>query len=157
MEVRHFIKAHRRGVLLAELCVFFIRPWCSQAGSPGAEPTISERRSLMAALAGGRLIYAPLDHLNMLCWPAFYYLILDPEEGFESMVPKPLAFEFVTVVGRASRGIGVGALDRLGEPNANPDAEACHENQDSSLPAALRDDTLGRVDGQDGLVRLPVP
>jgi hypothetical protein len=79
MEVRHLIKAHPRDVLLAELRVFFIRPWCSQAGSPGAEPTASERRSLMAAPAGGRLIYAPLDHLNVLGGPVFDYFIFDPE------------------------------------------------------------------------------
>ena len=138
MEVRHFIKAHCRGVLLAELHVFFIRPWCSKAGSLGVEPTVSERRSLMAALAYGRLIYPPLDHLNVLAGPAFDYLIFDPEEGFGSMMPKPLALEFVAVVGRASWGVGVGAFDGLSEPNTNPDVEACHEIKNSSLLAALR-------------------
>jgi hypothetical protein len=112
IEVRHFINAHRRGVLLAELRVFFIRPWRSRAGSLGVEPTVSERRSLMAALASGRLIYAPLDHLNVLGGPAFDYLIFDPEEGFESVMPEPPALEFVAVVGRASRGVGIGAFDR---------------------------------------------
>jgi hypothetical protein len=79
MEVHHFIKAHCRGVLLAELCVFFIRPRFPQAGSLGAEPTVSERRSLMAALADGRLICPPLNHLNAVRGPAFDYLIFDPE------------------------------------------------------------------------------
>jgi hypothetical protein len=79
MEVRHFIKAHCRGVLLTELRDFFIRPRCPQAGSPGTEPTVSERGSLTAALAGDCLICAPLDHLNVLGGPAFDYLIFDPE------------------------------------------------------------------------------
>ncbi len=79
MNVRHLIKVHPRGVLLAELRVFFSRPYFSQAGSPSDEPTVGERRSLMAALAGRHLIYAPLDHLNVLGEPAFDYFIFDPE------------------------------------------------------------------------------
>jgi len=81
MSVRHLIKVHPRGMLLAELRVFFIRPWCSQAGSPGGEPTVGERRCLMAALAGRHLVYicTPLDHLNVLGEPAFDYFIFDPE------------------------------------------------------------------------------
>lgn len=146
MEVRHCIKAHCRGVLLAELCVFFIRPRFPQAGSPGAKPTVSERGSLMATLADGRLICAPLNHLNVLRGPAFDYLIFDPEQCFGSLMPEPLALELVTFVGRASRGVWIGALDRLSKPNAKPDVEACHETKDNGLLAALRDDTPAVLD-----------
>ncbi len=79
MNVRHLINIHPRGVLLAELRVFFIRPWCSQAGSPSGEPAVGERRPLVAALTGRHLIYAPLDHLNLLGEPAFDHFISDPE------------------------------------------------------------------------------
>jgi hypothetical protein len=79
MDVRHLTKLHPRGILLSELRVFFIRPWCSQAGIPGCESAIGERKSLLAAWAGNRPIYAPLDHLNVLGEPAFDYFIPDPE------------------------------------------------------------------------------
>jgi|SRR5215469_717084 len=89
----------------------------------------------MAALAYGRLIYAPLDHLNVLGGPAFDHLIFGPEESFKSVMPKPLALEFVAIVGRASRGVGVGAFDRLSEPNTNPDVAACHETKIVVFPS----------------------
>ena len=140
MTVRHFIKAHSRGVLLAESRDFFIRPRCPQAGSPGAEPTVSKRRSLLGALASGLLVYAPLDHLNAPGGPVLDYFILNAEQSFRVVMPEPLALKLVAFVGRASRGVGVGAFDRLGEANTNPDVEACHETENSSFLAALRDD-----------------
>jgi hypothetical protein len=100
----------------------------------------------MAALADGRLICAPLNHLNVLRGPAFDYLIFDPEQCFGSVMPEPLALELVTFVGRASRGVWIGALDRLSKPNAKPDVEACHETKDNGLLAALRDDTPAVLD-----------
>src|ERR1700761_3509411 len=39
---------------------------------------------------------------------------------------QPLALEFMVVVSCTRRSVGVGALDRLGEPNTNPDVETCH-------------------------------
>jgi hypothetical protein len=79
MNVRHIIELHPRCILLSELRVFFIRPWCSQPGSPSGEPTLSERKSPLAGLAGNRVIYAPLDHLNVLGEPAFDYSVSGSE------------------------------------------------------------------------------
>jgi hypothetical protein len=55
-------------------------------------------------------------------------------------MPEPLALELAAFVDRASRGVGIRALDRLSKPNTNPDVEACHETKDNGLIAALRDD-----------------
>jgi hypothetical protein len=41
----------------------------------------------MTALAGRHLIYAPLDHQNVLGEPAFDYFIVDPELGFNAVMP----------------------------------------------------------------------
>ena len=79
MNVRHLIKLHPRGILLAELRVLFIRPGRSQPGSPGGEPTFGERRSPLAALASLRVVDAPLDHLNVLGEPTFNYLVSSSE------------------------------------------------------------------------------
>jgi len=137
MNVSHLIKAHPRGVLLAELCFFSIRPRCSQAGGPRGEPTVGERRSFMDALTGRHLVHALLDHLNALGEPVFDYLIFDPEKGFSAVMPKPLALEFVAVVGRSARGVRVWTFDRLGEPNTNPDARTCHKPKDNPCPPAV--------------------
>jgi hypothetical protein len=79
MKVRHLIKVQPRGVLLTELRVFFVRPRCSQAGSPSGDPAVGERRPLMAVLTSRHLINAPLDHLNVISGPAFDYFVIDPK------------------------------------------------------------------------------
>jgi hypothetical protein len=46
-------------------------------------------------------------------------------------MPKPPALEFVTVVHRTSRGVGVRAFDGFSEPNANPEVGTCHGTKDN--------------------------
>jgi hypothetical protein len=48
-------------------------------------------------------------------------------------MPKPLALEFVAVVDRTSRGVGVGAFDRLSEPYTNPEARTCQKTKDNPI------------------------
>lgn len=79
MNVRHLIKLQPRGILRPELRIFFIRPCCPQPGAPGGKPALGKRKSYPAALAGHRIIYAPLDHLNVLGEPAFDYFVSGSE------------------------------------------------------------------------------
>lgn len=108
----------------------------------------------MAVFTARYLINAPLDYLNALDEPAFDYFVTDPEQSVGTVMPKPLAFKFVTIVGHASRGVAAGTFDGFSEPNANPDDGTCHRIK---VARAHCDVTAGKRRSRSGGYRAACP